>query len=33
MSRDDARDDSDVDPLVTLSPGTSALALGGLLMD
>ena len=28
-----ARSDSDVDLLVTLSPGTSALALGGLLMD
>lgn len=33
MSRDDAKDDSDVDLLVTLRPGTSALALGGLLMD
>lgn len=33
MSRGDARDDSDVDLLVTLAPGTSALALGGLLMD
>jgi predicted nucleotidyltransferase len=33
MSRDDANDDSDVDLLVTLRPGTSALALGGLLMD
>lgn len=33
MSRDDAADDSDVDLLVTLKPGTSALALGGLLMD
>jgi len=33
MSRDDARDDSDVDLLVTLSPGTSALAIGGLLKD
>jgi predicted nucleotidyltransferase len=33
MSRDDAQDDSDVDLLVTLRPGTSALALGGLLMD
>jgi predicted nucleotidyltransferase len=33
MSRSDATDDSDVDLLVTLSPGTSALALGGLLMD
>lgn len=33
MRRGDARDDSDVDLLVTLSPGTSALALGGLLLD
>lgn len=33
MSRGDARDDSDVDLLVTLAPGTSALALGGLLLD
>jgi predicted nucleotidyltransferase len=33
MSRGDANDDSDVDLLVNLSPGTSALALGGLLMD
>ena len=33
MARDDARDDSDVDLLVTLAPGASALALGGLLMD
>jgi predicted nucleotidyltransferase len=33
MSRGDAKDDSDVDLLVTLNPGTSALALGGLLMD
>lgn len=33
MSRDDARNDSDVDLLVTLLPGTSALALGGLLLD
>jgi predicted nucleotidyltransferase len=33
MSRDDANDQSDVDLLVTLAPGTSALALGGLLMD
>lgn len=30
MSRSDS---SDVDLLVTLAPGTSALALGGLLMD
>jgi uncharacterized protein len=28
-----ARPDSDVDLLVTLTPGTSALALGGLLLD
>ena len=33
MSRNDARDHSDVDLLVTLPPGTSALALGGLLLD
>jgi uncharacterized protein len=33
MSRGTSRDDSDVDLLVTLAPGTSALALGGLLMD
>ena len=33
MSRDDANDESDVDLLVTLAPGTSALALGGLLLD
>jgi hypothetical protein len=33
MSRDDGRDDSDVGLLVTLAPGTSALALGGLLLD
>jgi len=33
MSRGDARDDSDVDLLVTLAPGASALALGGLLID
>ncbi len=33
MSRGDATDSSDVDLLVTLAPGTSALALGGLLMD
>ena len=32
-ARGDHRPDSDVDLLVTLSPGTSALALGGLLMD
>lgn len=33
MSRDDANDDSDVDLLVTLEPGASALVLGGLLLD
>lgn len=33
MSRGDGGDDSDVDLLVTLAPGSSALALGGLLMD
>lgn len=33
MSRDDANDDSDVDLLVTLGPGASGLALGGLLLD
>ena len=33
IGREDARDDSDVDLLVTLAPGTSALALGGLLID
>ena len=33
MSRCDDRDESDVDLLVTLAPGTSALALGGLLLD
>ena len=33
MSRSDARDGSDVDLLVTLAPGTSALALGSLLLD
>ena len=33
MSRGDASHDSDVDLLVTLAPGTSALALGGLLLD
>ena len=33
MSRNDAREHSDVDLLVTLLPGTSALALGGLLLD
>jgi predicted nucleotidyltransferase len=33
MARGEGRDDSDVDLLVTLAPGTSALALGGLLID
>lgn len=33
MARNEAREDSDVDLLVTLAPGTSALALGGLLLD
>lgn len=33
MSRGDGSANSDVDLLVTLAPGTSALALGGLLMD
>lgn len=36
MSRGDGSDqsdESDVDLLVTLAPGTSALALGGLLLD
>ena len=33
MSRGDCSDTSDVDLLVTLAPGTSALALGGLLLD
>jgi hypothetical protein len=33
MSRSDASDLSDVDLLVTLAPGTSALSLGGLLAD
>ena len=33
MSRADAGDDSDVDLLVVLAPGTSALALGGLMQD
>lgn len=33
MSRGDGNESSDVDLLVTLAPGTSALALGGLLMD
>ena len=33
MVRGGEREDSDVDLLVTLEPGTSALALGGLLLD
>ena len=33
MSRGDGSDTSDVDLLVTLAPGTPALALGGLLLD
>jgi predicted nucleotidyltransferase len=33
MSRGDGTDCSDVDLLVTLSTGTSALSLGGLLLD
>lgn len=33
MGRGDATADSDVDLLVTLAPGVSALALGGLLID
>lgn len=33
MTRGDSSADSDVDLLVTLAPGTSALALGGLLLD
>lgn len=33
MSRGDDTDSSDVDLLVTLASGTSALALGGLLLD
>jgi predicted nucleotidyltransferase len=33
MSRGDGGDDSDVDLLVTLPPGISGLALGGLLLD
>ena len=33
MRRGDGSDDSDVDLLVPLSPGTSGLALGGLLLD
>ena len=33
MSRGDGSEASDVDLLVTLAPGTSALALGGLMLD
>jgi uncharacterized protein len=33
MSRGDGTDSSDVDLLVTLAPRTSALALGGLVLD
>lgn len=33
MAHGGAREDSDVDLLVTLAPGVSGLALGGLLMD
>ena len=33
MSRGDQNEESDVDLLVTLAPGTSALALGDLLLD
>lgn len=33
MSRGDDAEESDVDLLVTLATGTSALALGGLLLD
>jgi uncharacterized protein len=33
ISRSQGHDDSDVDLLVTLAPGISALALGGLLLD
>lgn len=33
MARGDADEGSDVDLLVTLPPGVSGLALGGLLMD
>jgi predicted nucleotidyltransferase len=33
MARGDADESSDVDLLVTLPPGVSGLALGGLLMD
>lgn len=33
IARGDAREDSDVDLLVTVAPGTSGLALGGLVAD
>lgn len=33
MARGDARPDSDVDLLVTLAPGVSGLALGGIVVD
>lgn len=33
MARGDVDDESDVDLLVTLGPGATGLALGGLLMD
>ena len=33
MSRGNSNSNSDVDLLVTLAPATSALALGGLLLD
>ncbi len=33
MARGDADENSDVDLLVTLPPGVSGLAVGGLLMD
>lgn len=33
MARGDARSDSDVDLLVTLDPGVSGLALGGIAAD
>lgn len=33
MARDDSNETSDVDLLVTLAPGTTGLALGGMLMD
>ena len=33
MVRGQGHDDSDIDLLVTLAPGISALALGGLLLD